>query len=167
MGDRELVGESPAPECTGLDEDMEPLEIEVIGEVSLRTELNGRLLCQGCINAATVPQTLSLEVPPTVYIYVQLVDEDTNLEFVFVCGHLRDMPEDDTRPFVGSVNWSGGSASLWKLEPLELGATGCLEALQSLVLKPHLSKGRRYEAVQWEDTSDEDCHICQFQRCLI
>merc|ERR1712232_576575 len=103
-----------------------------------------------------------------VFVYIQLVDADTKLEFVFVCGHLRDFPEDgEARPFVGNARWSGGSANLWKLEPLQLGPQGCLETLQSLVLTPRLTKGRRFEAVEWEDTSDEICHVCQFQRCLI
>jgi hypothetical protein len=143
------------------------IEIEVNGAANVRVELSGRVLFQERVNATAMPASLPIQVTVGVFIYVQRVDEHPKLEFIFVCGHLRDMPDDGTaRPYVGGAKWAGGSVSMWKLEALQLGSHDCLKLLQSLVLTPRLTRGSRYEAVPWEDTSDEDHHACQFLRCL-
>merc|ERR1711971_28218 len=101
--------------------------------------------------------------------YVQKLDED--LQFVFVCGHLNDIPDEDgdTEAFVGEAKWDGGHAWLKGNldDPLELGSGDCLKIFQSLVLTPELRPGRYYEGVQWEDTAINDRKECQYRRCLV
>jgi len=100
-----------------------------------------------------------------IYIYVQMVDEETRMEFVYVCGHRRDVPS-DSRPFVGTVVWDGGSVELSShSEALAMQANSdmeCLTRMQSMRLTPVLQAGRRFEAVEWEDTQ-----ACQYERVLV
>eukprot|EP00929_Paragymnodinium_shiwhaense_P035051 TRINITY_DN18997_c0_g1_i1.p1 TRINITY_DN18997_c0_g1~~TRINITY_DN18997_c0_g1_i1.p1 ORF type:complete len:1376 (-),score=368.82 TRINITY_DN18997_c0_g1_i1:204-4331(-) len=143
-------------------------------EGEVRAELCGRqLLNRPCDrDLATILEVpspfLQVQVPIAIYLYVQLIDEETNLQFVFVCGHLDAVPDEDAWPFKGEVAWQGGSRTIASLEAIELDSVDCLSSLRSLELKPELSKGQRYEAVEWEDTTLEaECRVCQYQRCLV
>lgn len=133
-------------------------EFEVVAELSGR-----RLLMERKVGGPDAK--FSVDVSIAVYIYVLLIDEEERLEFVFVCGHRRDLPE-DAKPFVGKVTWDTGSERLSKHQPVVLGEQDCLERLRTMVLAPDLPSGRCFEAVEWEDTSTDDVKACQFQRCL-
>lgn len=163
----ERVGETLDPGLSDLSQEASVLEHRVKErEATITAKLNGQVLHESLWELGLLSNVVSVDVSPKVYVYIQLIDEDTELEFVFVCGHLADIPE-DVRPFVGTAAWCGGSASLSSLEALELGSGDCLASLQTLTLAPELPQGKRYEAVEWEDTSMEGHHACQFQRCLI
>lgn len=109
---------------------------------------------------------LCIEVNISIFVYVQMVDEEEQLEFLFTCGHRKDVPE-DAYPFVGTVSWDGGSQRLKSFETVVLGDADCLAHLQSMRLQPELAEGRRYESVEWEDTGTEGQRVCQFQRVLV
>lgn len=70
-------------------------------------EMSGRRVAQERVTGGPDAQ-LCFEVGLAVYLYVLPVDEEGKLDFVFVCGHRGDMPE-EARPFVGSVT-SGARA---------------------------------------------------------
>jgi len=108
---------------------------------------------------------MSVNVSIAVYVYVVVIDEEQQLEFVSVCGHRRDLP-DDSKPFKGTVTWDQGSQRLTGVQPAVLGELDCLERLRSMQFSPDLAPGRCWEAVEWEDTSSEDVKACQFQRIL-
>eukprot|EP00928_Gymnodinium_smaydae_P013590 TRINITY_DN14951_c1_g1_i1.p1 TRINITY_DN14951_c1_g1~~TRINITY_DN14951_c1_g1_i1.p1 ORF type:complete len:1435 (-),score=351.90 TRINITY_DN14951_c1_g1_i1:56-4066(-) len=137
------------------------------GEESLSAELSGREFHRCALEDGASLCVLKVAVPIAVFVYIQLIDEESDLEFVFVCAHLGDMPDEEARPYAGEVAWAGGSTRLDSLEPIVLGSGGCLKALASLSFKPDLTEGRVFEAVEWEDTSSEESRACQFQRCLV
>lgn len=157
------VGETlePAPGSSVSDE-VELLlparEMEVVAELSGRRILAERLV-------GSPDATMCVEVDISVFVYVTVVDPDEGLEFLFVCGHRRDVPE-EAKPFVGTLTWDGGSQTLASFEPAVLGDADCLARLSSLRFAPDMPRGRQFEAVEWEDTSTPECKACQFQRCL-
>lgn len=137
-------------------------------ELDVVAEMSGRRVAQERVTGGPDAQ-LCFEVGLAVYLYVLPVDEEGKLDFVFVCGHRGDMPE-EARPFVGSVTWDSGSAKVSNHEPAVMEATSegsCLTCLQSMRLAPTLPAGKRFEMVEWEDTSTEEQKACQYQRCLI
>merc|ERR1712232_559966 len=131
--------------------------------------LSGRVLQQEQIEGGEHFIELNVDVPMAVFVYVQKLDED--LQYVFVCGHLDDVPDEDgdAEPFVGKATWDGGHARLnGNLEdPLELGSGDCLKIFRSLVLTPELQQGRYYEGVQWEDAAIDGRKECQYRRRLV
>jgi len=136
-----------------------PRELEIVAELSGR-KLHTERIVGG-------PEAeLCVDVSIAIFLYVTVVDEESNVEFVFVCGHRRDMPE-DAKPFVGTLAWDSGSHQLSSHQPTELGDSDCLARMQSLRLVPDLPEGRCFEKVEWEDTSTEGQKACQFQRCLV
>merc|ERR1712048_344331 len=134
-------------------------------------ELSGRKVAQHHLSGE-LPETLTAEVPVAVYVYVTLVDAEQGLEFVSVCGHKLDFPDDPpARPFIGEVRWDGGSTRVKSLQQaVVLGGASCLKQLQSLRLSPDLPADRCYEAVEWQDTGDLGdgvyVHECQYKRLL-
>lgn len=158
------VGEThePAP-LSSVSEELKLLvparELEVVAEASGR-----RLKSERIVGGPDAE--MCVEVGIGIFIYVQLVDEEQNLEFVFVCGHRRDVPE-ESKPFLGMVNWDNGSEQLASHRAVVLGEDDCLARCQSLKLVPTLPAGRCFEAVEWEDTSTPEQKACQFQRCIV
>lgn len=159
------AGETPAPSPMSLG-DAQSSEMEIslpLRQIEVVMRLSGCTLLSQMLPGDPYEELL-VEAPVVVYFYVQRIDEA--LEFVFVCGHRRDLPEDAT-PYVGQVEWTGeagsrASTSLTTLEGVMLGSQGCLNLLKSVALTPQLPPGWSYEAVEWADTGD-----CQFQRILV
>mmetsp|Transcript_11549 Transcript_11549/g.26846 ORF Transcript_11549/g.26846 Transcript_11549/m.26846 type:complete len:945 (-) Transcript_11549:14-2848(-) len=148
------VGEVPARGELEIQVPPQPLQVV--------PELFGRKLAEEKIDGASSEEYLEVQIPLEVYIYVHLVDKETNEEFVFVCGHTDHLEADD-RGYQGDVTWMGGQKSLSKLEPVVLpGDVGCLKILQSLRLLPKLGDGRSFEEAPWP----EDTGACEFQRCF-
>lgn len=153
------LGETAGQDIPELEVLVPPRELEVSLEISGRNFMKERLSC-------SPPAELRAEVSVAVFVYNVLIDEDTREEFVFVCGHRREMP-DEARPFVGDAHWNGGQARLSAMQPLVLGNSDCLELLRSLKLQPDLKPGFRFTPVEWVDTSADGCKACQFERVLI
>lgn len=153
-------------QTSGGDEEVARLEALVPpNELEVAAELSGRRLTKETLQAVPVAE-MRVEVPLAVFVYVTLVDEESRLEFIFVCGHRHDMP-DDAKPFFGLVQWDSGRHHLQSLEPVVLGHKDCLTRLQSLRVVPDFVPGRQFEMVEWEDTSTAEFKACQFQRLLI
>lgn len=133
-------------------------------EFEVHAELSGRRLLTECITGS--PEAcLIVKVNVSVFVYVVMIDQEEQLEFVSVCGHRRDIPE-DARPFIGTVVWDQGSQRLNGVQPAVLGNEDCLARCRTMQFVPDLPPGRLFEAVEWEDTSSEDSKACQFQRLL-
>eukprot|EP00928_Gymnodinium_smaydae_P075264 TRINITY_DN58280_c0_g1_i1.p1 TRINITY_DN58280_c0_g1~~TRINITY_DN58280_c0_g1_i1.p1 ORF type:complete len:807 (-),score=185.44 TRINITY_DN58280_c0_g1_i1:80-2500(-) len=131
-------------------------------EFKASIELSGRRISEQTISVSSDPVCIEIEVPLAIIVYVQVVDPEEGLEFIFVCCHKQDLPDDPpARTFLGEVRWEGGSKQVSTFEPIVLGGSSCLDQLKSLQLAPKLASGRAYEAVDWEDTGE-----CQFKRCL-
>jgi len=156
------VGETPqlAPTSDETSELSLPMPLQ---EIEVGLELSGLQLRRERLTCSEDLETdFCADVPVVIFIYVQPIEGDEPLDFIFLCGHRRDVPfEDGAKPFVGEVVWDGGSSRLTAVSPLVLGTSNCLARMQSLQLRPDLPPGRRYEAVEWEDTGD-----CQFRRVV-
>jgi len=163
--------------------DDEPAELEVLvpaKELEICTEISGRPLTIHKMKC--VPQEdIRVEVPIGIYVYTVALDDDDDEDckikqepvlMVFVAGHRRDIPEEG-KPFIGTVRWNTGQARLDSWRQVVLGCDDCLELLRSCQFFPDLKPGRRFNLVEWEDTSipaeegQEAIKECQFKRILI
>lgn len=154
----------------------EPAELEVLvpaKELEICTEICGRRLTTE--KKSCVPQEdIRVEVSIGIFVYTVALDDDDEDApikqepplMVFVAGHRRDIPEEG-KPFIGTVRWDTGQARLDSLRQIVLGCEDCLERLRSLQFFPDLKPGRRFNLVEWEDTSQEGIKECQYLRLLV
>eukprot|EP00929_Paragymnodinium_shiwhaense_P038884 TRINITY_DN20486_c0_g1_i1.p1 TRINITY_DN20486_c0_g1~~TRINITY_DN20486_c0_g1_i1.p1 ORF type:complete len:965 (+),score=215.81 TRINITY_DN20486_c0_g1_i1:53-2947(+) len=163
--DSRRVGETP----NLVDADCCEVEIPVpLRPIDVTLEFSGRRVLHEKVEPEEdVPALLDAEIPLAIYVYTTLVDADQGLEFVSVCGHKRDLPDDPpAKPFIGRVKWESGEAHMTRLEPLVLGGAECHSQLGSLKLFPDLPPGREFESCVDFEEHHSETSLCQFKRLL-